>query len=210
RPSLSCLRPSPAPRGLPSFPTRRSSDLYAHPVQLRRRSSPSPVGGIPLVLEHRNPVSHHRPLHTEHLLMPETVAGLIRNAEIIGEAGTTDERHLIVNEEELAVLAVQIGPPAPEAERVVETQLDPALVQALAVLLTQVPAARPIEQTAYPHAPGRRCGEDREDPVEALPRLHQIEFDIDGLLRLLHGLDQLRKETVAIHHEFEAVVFPPG
>src|SRR5690606_34269910 len=117
-------------------------------------------------LEHRNPVSHHRPLHAEHLLMPETVAGLIRNAEIIGEAGTTDERHLIVNEDELAVIAVQIGPPAPEVERVVETQLDPALAQALAVLLTQVPAARPIEQTAYPHAPGRRCGEDREDPVE--------------------------------------------
>src|SRR5690554_4108536 len=142
--------------------------------------------------------------------MPETVAGLIRNAEIIGEADTADERHLIVNEDEFAVIAVQIGPPAPEVERVVETQLDPALAQALAVLLTQVPAARPIEQTAYPHAPGRRCGEDREDPVEALPRLHQIEFDIDGLLRLLHGLDQLRKETVAIHHEFEAVVFPPG
>ena len=165
---------------------------------------------MPQLLENRYPIPHHRALHLQHLFMPETVAGVVGNAEIVSKTGTSDKYCPIVNQYQFAMVAVQIGAPTPEVEWVVEAQINACLTQPLTVLFTQTAATGPVEQAAHPHAPLRRPDENIRYPIQTMSGFHQVKLDINTLLRLLHGLQHARKETVPIHHQLKVIAFTPG
>src|SRR5690606_26571376 len=114
----------------------------------------APLGRLPLLLEYLHPVGDHRPLHFEHLLMPETAALGAGYAEIIGKAGAADEHAALVDNHQFAMVAMQVGAPAPQVQRIIEAQLDASLDQQITVGLGQLPTAEAVETAAHLHAAG--------------------------------------------------------
>ncbi len=136
--------------------------------------------------------------------------GLIRTPEFVGDTGAADVTDAAVNQQQLAVVTMQIAQPQAERKRVIETQLDAGGGHPVTIGLAHLQAAETIEQAAHPNAACRRTQQRLQQAVETSAVLHQIELEIDPALGALDGVEHGRKEPRPVYQEAELIVAAPG
>jgi len=73
------------------------------------------------------PVADHRTFDLDHELAPRSARGA--GCEVVGESGAAHERHAAVGEQQLAMVAQQVGQPVLQAQRIEEAQLHARIQQ---------------------------------------------------------------------------------
>ncbi|MNZ75754.1 hypothetical protein D3C78_942400 [compost metagenome] len=107
------------------------------------------------------------------------------------------------------MIAVEVADPASPAQAIVKTQLHTGRHQPLAQGQGESEAAVIIEQTTHPHTAlgGLHQGLDHGFGTGA--RLHQIQLQLDLLLRTGDRHQHAREKLRTIDQQFEVVAFTP-
>ena len=186
---------------------RRRQPCRGH--RLARAPGPGLQAGVPLALEQGQPVGGHRALHFHHHFVPG--AAVVRHRpELVGRPGAAHEGQVLVDQQQLAVVAVQDAPAGAPAQRVVLAQLATGRKQAAAPGATQAQAAESVEQAAHRHPAGSRDQQRFEQALGATAALHQVQLQVDLALRVLDGREHAREEIFSIAIQGEAVAAAPG
>ncbi len=164
--------------------------------------------GTPLAVKQCLPIGHQRPLHLDHHLMPFAV-GLARHPELVSDPGAAYYAQALIHQQQLAMIAVQVAQPAPQAHGVVPAQLHPSHLQPLALALGKGEAAIAVEQTPHGHPASSSAHQCFDDLIGAGTGFDQIQFQIDLRLRSIDRGEHARKKLRAINQQLEAVAAAP-
>ncbi len=104
---------------------------------------------------------------------------MARRPEFIGHAGAADHGQALVDQQQLAVVTIEIADPAPPAQAIVKTQFDPGLGQALTQMQREREAAVIIEQATHAHSALRRRDQRLDDGFGAGAGLDQVQLQFD-------------------------------
>ncbi|MNM86020.1 hypothetical protein D3C81_981630 [compost metagenome] len=165
--------------------------------------------GLPLALEQDLPVGHHRAGHLHHQLVPAT-GRLLRQPEVVGGPRTADPGQRLIDQQQLAMVAVHVAHPAPPADRVVQAQLHAGAAQLPAQPRAEALAAEGIEQAAHLHPALRGTTETIDQMAGAATRLGQIQLQLDLAAGRIDGGSHPGKELLAIDQQLETVASAPG
>ncbi len=164
---------------------------------------------IPEPGEQLAPVGHHRPFDAQHQLMPASL-GMPGWIKFVRDACPAGKHDALVDNQQLAVIAHQVGQPARKPQRVVKDQLDPAPDQPIPVALFQGQRAVSIEHHVHRDTAPGGLGQRSDETIGHLAGFKQVHAQADFFARLADGREHRRKKSVAIDEQLETVAFPPG
>lgn len=164
--------------------------------------------GVPLPVEQGLPVQHQRAADLHHHFMP-VGAVLPWRPELIGDARAAHHGDTLVDQQQLAVVAVQVAHPAPPVQAIVEAQLHASIDQALAQPEGKRQAAVIIKQAAHLHAALGGQHQRLHHGIGTGPGFDQIQFKIDLLLGPGNAHQHLREETRPVYQQFKLIGAAP-
>ena len=135
---------------------------------------------------------------------------MTRRPEFIGHARAADHREALIDQQQFTVISVEVADPAPPAQAIVETQLDPGLGQALTQRQCESETAVIIEQAPDAHSALGRRDQRLDDGFGAGAGLDQVQLQFDLLCSSSDMLEHARKELRAVDQQFETVAVTPG
>ena len=161
-----------------------------------------------LAIEQRLPVAHQRAADFHHHFVPLADV-LIGAPEFVGDPGAADHGQRLVHQQQLAMIAVEVANAPTPVHAVVEAQDHTRVRQARAQAQGERQRAEVIEQATHDHAAS--CGIDQRlhHGLGAGPRLHQVQLQLDLLLRAFDGRDHAREEGRPVDHQVELVFVTP-
>ncbi|GEM_PF-3516992 len=164
---------------------------------------------MPLTVEQQLPVAYHRPLHLYHDFVP-LAAGLAGLPEFIGDPSAADHGPALVDQQQLAVVAVQVAHAALPVQAVVPAQVHPSIEQPLAQRRGECQRAVIIEQATHAHATPGRLLQHLDHRLRAGACLDQIQLQIDLGSSFANGMQHPREELRAVDQQFELITVTPG
>ncbi len=129
--------------------------------------------------------------------------------ELIGNARAADHGDALINQQQFAMVAVQVTHPTAPAQAIVEAQLHARVGEALTQAQREGQAAVIIKQAAHLHAALGGLHQRLHHGFSASTRLHQVQLQIDLALGPGNTHQHLREETRAVDQQLEAVGAAP-
>jgi len=164
--------------------------------------------GVPLAIEQRLPIQHQRAADLHHHFVP--FGGVFaRRPEFIGDACAADHGDILVDKQQLAVVAVQVAHPTAPAEAIVETQHHTGIGQTLTQSQSERETAVVIEQATHQHATFGGEHQSLHQRFGARARLHQVQLKIHMALSAGNAHEHLWKEIRSVDQQLETVGAAP-
>ncbi len=161
-----------------------------------------------LAVKQRLPVDYQRAANLDHHLMP-LAAVQVRPPELVGNPGSAHYRQFFVDQQQFAVVAVEVSKAATPMHPVIETQDHARIGQALAQADRESRRAEAIEQTPHDNPATCRTHQRLHDRFGTGAGFNQIQLELDLLLRAFDRGDHARKKSRAVDQQVELVFLAP-
>lgn len=167
------------------------------------------IAGQPLAVEQLLPVADQGAADFHHQLVPGALR-LAGRPELVGSAGAADKGGVPIDQQQLAVVAVEIAQAAAPAQRVVPAHLHAGIAQALSIGRHQPLTTEVVEQAAHRNATQRRGAQHIHHNGGASAAFDQVLLELDVMLGGLDQVDHPWKEHRPVIEQNEPITLAPG
>ncbi|MNL41224.1 hypothetical protein D3C87_1636240 [compost metagenome] len=133
-----------------------------------------------------------------------------RRPEFIGHARAADHGQTLVDQQQLAMIAVEIAHPAPPAQAIVESQLDTRGYQPLSQGQRERQTAVIVKQAPHPHTALGGLDQRLDHGFGTGARLHQVQFQLHLFFGAGNRDQHPRKKLRAVDQQLKRIAFTPG